>query len=365
MADGKISPNLAVTWLSFAVSLVAMLASAFYLVRFIYLSRGQQNGVLRNALNARRAMFGYIFILFTLLFGSDICSVYVNMNSDGVKTSKHLVNQVGQLAMAIQLIAMALHLTLWSIWILTRIRRNLAKIHHDRKADLPDQARQAILHSRTVTVSLFLSMIIAIFILGVTLKMFDEVPYVIQIALRIYFLSYIHYLLTMRAIMKAHREMGEIKTWNAGGGGGGSDFMLTETNKRSRGMQRESVTPLQASGGEELEVNRDWAYEQFEYQQRPPPMPPAAPRSVRGGEVGWALRDYPEQPGSSGSGGVGMEKQNMGWYSPPLSAKPFPTSPTMQGHSLPRSIPSFPRPVPVELGASPMPYQKRDSFEVW
>ncbi|KAJ3040079.1 hypothetical protein HK097_002653 [Rhizophlyctis rosea] len=114
MATVEIGPNHVVTWLSLLVSLIAMLCSGFYLFRFVYLSRGQSNGVLRKTLEARRSMFIYIFVLMTLLFVSDICSIYVNMNSNGVSVVSPLINRVGQLAMAFQLVAMALHVSNWA-----------------------------------------------------------------------------------------------------------------------------------------------------------------------------------------------------------------------------------------------------------
>ncbi|KAJ3037297.1 hypothetical protein HDV00_001792 [Rhizophlyctis rosea] len=420
-----------------------MVAAFIYMVRFYWLSRGAKNGVNSNALTARMLMFVYIFFLMTLLFFSDVCSVYVNMNSNGVSTPNANVNRIGQWAMFFQLVAMAGHLlnrlwtykhfqsvlwypdwlmyplmlisvgvhmgvaswimylvyrsppswpknrmdilgipfywflaldaalTICSIWILTRIRNNLAKNRLEHRASLPQSAQQAIRHSRTVIISLFLSMIIGIILVIVVIRNFKEYPYVIQIALRIYFLSYVHYLLTLRAIMRAHRETEEIKTWNAETGlGSGSGFPLTE--KPLRSPQRESFPPMPGSpvnaglfgGGagagrgvmptDELDITHreNWAEEQYRVSYDMPVVNVGGKRaSAKSSEgPGWSLRNYPEDQGMYVVPG---EEYGYGRVAPgsprSVPVNGVPGSP----RSIPLSPSMTPRLVPVDRRMSP------------
>ncbi|KAJ3039413.1 hypothetical protein HK097_002838, partial [Rhizophlyctis rosea] len=103
---------------------------------------------------------------------------------------------------AVWCIALDNCLTIASLLLLFRIRTNLA-----RNSTAASDNSYAVRRSRTVVVTLVLTLILALFLASFCITHWNTHPYVFQITIRIYFWAFLHYLLTLRRIMSAYREI--------------------------------------------------------------------------------------------------------------------------------------------------------------
>ena len=69
-------------------------------------------------------------------------------------------------------------------------------------------------HSRIMVGSLFVTILLAVFLASYCIYAWNSHPYVGQLAIRIYFLGYLHYLVTLRQIMQARRDVSRDSRWS-------------------------------------------------------------------------------------------------------------------------------------------------------
>ncbi|KAJ3032552.1 hypothetical protein HDV00_007402 [Rhizophlyctis rosea] len=105
-------------------------------------------------------------------------------------------------------------LTIASIVLLFRIRSRLARTQSPSASE-SNNAPTSTTHlaqktahrrARTVTFSLFVTLAIALFICGYCIYSWKKYPYIGQLAIRIYFVGYVHYLVSLRSVVRVWRE---------------------------------------------------------------------------------------------------------------------------------------------------------------
>ncbi|KAJ3051648.1 hypothetical protein HK097_007338 [Rhizophlyctis rosea] len=119
-------------------------------------------------------------------------------------------------------------LTIASIVLLFRIRARLSRASSSANGvgvsstqSNPNSSslakRAAHRRAQTVTFSLFMTLILALFICGYCIYQWKKYPYIGQLAIRVYFVGYVHYLVSLRSVVRVWRE-GERTTGNVGQG---------------------------------------------------------------------------------------------------------------------------------------------------
>ncbi|KAJ3034488.1 hypothetical protein HDV00_004989 [Rhizophlyctis rosea] len=242
--DGVSTPDIGLNRIGQAAILLELIAFSIHLFNRIKMQRAFEP----ITWYPRPLQYILIFISFALPIGVGVYLMYLVMQAtpEWPKSREYAL-----LVAVVWCIALDNCLTIASLFLLFRIRTNLAA-----NSTAQSNSNYAVRKTRTVVVTLVVTLILALFLSSFCITHWTDYPYVFQITFRIYFWAFLHYLLTLRRIMSAYREidgktrsnLSSARSYGQRGGGGVMSIDVTNKAYSRHGSQNGGGSPTGLSG---------------------------------------------------------------------------------------------------------------------